>query len=92
MTCSRIQELETALKEEYESESFRRNDENGEYEFENFHQDDETGDNITEIARPNIWQTCLDVNTIESKMDLFDDIFDLPEQKVLREDCQNFVC
>ncbi|XKL63696.1 hypothetical protein PGB90_006060 [Kerria lacca] len=72
-----IEELETALKEEYENDGYSRTDEDV--------------DNITEIARPNIWQSCLDVNNVENKMDIFDDIFDLPEQAVLREDCQHFV-
>lgn len=72
-----IQELETALKEEYNSDELRRSD--------------EEVDNITEIARPNIWQSCLGVQNTDSKIDLFDDIFDLPEQKVLREDCLHFV-
>ncbi|KAK7591044.1 hypothetical protein V9T40_002657 [Parthenolecanium corni] len=72
-----IQELETALKEEYDQESFQPTDEDV--------------DNITEIARPNVWQSCLDVDNMESKMDSFDDIFDLPEQKILREDCLRFV-
>lgn len=74
----RIQELETALKEEYANENLR-------------HSDDDV-DNITGIARPNIWQSCLGVQEADSKMDTFDDIFDLPEQKVLREDCLHFVC
>lgn len=74
----RIQELETALKEEYANDNLRRSD--------------EEVDNITEIARPNIWQSCLGVRDVDSKMDTFDDIFDLPEQKILREDCLHFVC
>lgn len=73
-----MEELETALKEEYENEGFRCSV--------------EEVDKITEIARPNVWQACLDVTEIQSKMEIFDDIFDLPEQKILREDCQNFVC
>ncbi len=69
MFVRRIQELETALKEEYE----------------------QNVDNFSEIARPNNWQDCLGVSDVESKIDTFDDIFDLPEQKILRDDCLRFV-
>lgn len=53
---------------------------------------DEDSDHITDISRPNIWQACFNVKYVNSKMSTFDDIFDLPEQKLLREDCQTFVC
>lgn len=40
-----MEELETALKEEFDNEDFRCND--------------EEVDKITEIARPNVWQVSL---------------------------------
>lgn len=73
-----MQELETALKEEYEQNVFSSAAE-------------EEVDNIAEIARPTMWQKCLGVSELDNKMDMFD-IFDLPEQNILREDCQLFVC
>ncbi|XP_073989266.1 TBC1 domain family member 23 isoform X1 [Rhodnius prolixus] len=43
---------------------------------------------ISEELRAEIWKSCLGVHT---KSTYFDEIFDLPEQNVLRQDCQQFV-
>lgn len=44
---------------------------------------------IPDALRPEIWKSCLFFN--HHKPPYFDEIFDLPEQKIIREDCQNFV-
>lgn len=43
---------------------------------------------IPDSVRPEIWKSCL---SLSRKPPYFDDIFDLPEQKIIREDCHNFV-
>ncbi|XP_014259368.1 TBC1 domain family member 23 isoform X2 [Cimex lectularius] len=49
---------------------------------------EESEDFISETLRPEIWKSYLDIST---KSIFFDEIFDLPEQSILRQDCQNFV-
>ncbi|RZF36047.1 hypothetical protein LSTR_LSTR005863 [Laodelphax striatellus] len=48
------------------------------------------GQSIPPSIRPTVWKSCLGVEASTSQM-MFDEIFDLPEQSVLREDCQQFV-
>lgn len=48
------------------------------------------GKPINETLRPLAWQKCLDVSRSALHAPL-SEIFDLPEQKVLRLDCQQFV-
>lgn len=48
------------------------------------------GKPINENIRPLAWQKCLDVNNGTYNAPLCE-IFDLPEQKLLRHDCQQFV-
>lgn len=44
---------------------------------------------IPDPLRPEIWKSCLTLS--HRKPPYFDDIFDLPEQKIIREDCHHFV-
>ncbi|XP_036327709.1 TBC1 domain family member 23 [Rhagoletis pomonella] len=46
------------------------------------------GKAIPEALRPDVWQVCLDVRHKSDQMSLFNEIFDLPFQNTLREDCQ----
>ncbi|XP_004526608.1 TBC1 domain family member 23 [Ceratitis capitata] len=46
------------------------------------------GKTIPEALRPDVWQVCLDVRHKSDQMSLFNEIFDLPFQNKLREDCQ----
>lgn len=48
------------------------------------------GKPINESLRPLAWQKCLDVSHSSYNAPL-SEIFDLPEQKLLRHDCQQFV-
>lgn len=49
------------------------------------------GKSIPETLRPDVWQVCLDVRHKNDQMSLFNEIYDLPFQKQLREDCHKFV-
>lgn len=49
------------------------------------------GKSIPETLRPDVWQICLDVRYKTDQMALFNEIFDLPFQSVLRTDCMAFV-
>lgn len=51
------------------------------------------GREIPESVRPDVWLACLGVrhNREKDSMRSFDEIFDLPFQQQLREDCHNFV-
>lgn len=49
------------------------------------------GKAIPESLRPDVWQVCLDVRHKSDQMSLFNEIFDLPFQNTLREDCQAIV-
>lgn len=46
---------------------------------------------IPEHLRPAIWKVCLDIKQKGNQIAQFNEIFDLPNQNVLREDCQQFV-
>ncbi|XP_022187885.2 TBC1 domain family member 23 isoform X3 [Nilaparvata lugens] len=48
------------------------------------------GQSIPACIRPTVWKSCLGVPVLANQM-MFDEIFDLPEQSVLRDDCQQFV-
>ncbi|KAL0267136.1 UNVERIFIED_CONTAM: hypothetical protein PYX00_009489 [Menopon gallinae] len=41
--------------------------------------------------RPDAWQACLGVKNKEDQLTNFNEIYDLPEQEILRQDCQNIV-
>lgn len=49
------------------------------------------GKEIPETLRPDVWQICLDVRFKNDQMALFNEIFDLPFQTALRQDCHVFV-
>ncbi|XP_055382729.1 TBC1 domain family member 23 isoform X2 [Condylostylus longicornis] len=49
------------------------------------------GKSIPESLRPDVWQVCLDVRHKNDQMSLFNEIYDLPFQKKLREDCHEIV-
>lgn len=49
------------------------------------------GKPLPENLRSDIWQICLDVRDKGNQLDHFNEIFDLPNQTTLREDCANFV-
>lgn len=49
------------------------------------------GKAIPESLRPDVWQICLDVRYKNDQMALFNEIFDLPFQTELRNDCHTFV-
>lgn len=49
------------------------------------------GKALPETLRSEVWQICLDVRDKGSQLDHFNEVFDLPNQAVLREDCTNFV-
>lgn len=48
------------------------------------------GQSVPEELRSEAWKACLGIKE-SSKHVTFDEIFDLPEQNILREDCQQFV-
>lgn len=48
------------------------------------------GQSLPEELRPEVWKACLGIKD-SIKQITFDEIFDLPEQNILREDCQQFV-
>ncbi|EDW77773.1 uncharacterized protein Dwil_GK24666, isoform A [Drosophila willistoni] len=49
------------------------------------------GKAMPEALRPDVWQVCLDVRHKSDQMSLFNEIYDLPFQSQLREDCQRHV-
>lgn len=49
------------------------------------------GKSIPASLRAEVWQVCLDVQDKGNQLILFNEIYDLPEQNVLRDDCQQFV-
>jgi hypothetical protein len=46
---------------------------------------------VTSTVRPLVWQICLNVTGKSDQLNSFDELFDLPEQATLREDCHNLV-
>ncbi|XP_069686728.1 TBC1 domain family member 23 isoform X1 [Periplaneta americana] len=49
------------------------------------------GKSVPDFLRAEVWQVCLEVQEKGNQLVLFNEIFDLPEQNILREDCQQFV-
>ncbi|XP_065158187.1 TBC1 domain family member 23 isoform X2 [Atheta coriaria] len=49
------------------------------------------GKPLPERLRSEVWQICLDVSDKGNQIELFNEIYDLPNQAVLHEDCTNFV-
>lgn len=46
---------------------------------------------VPDSLRPEVWQVCLSVHNTGNQLVLFNEIFDLPQQNLLRKDCQIFV-
>lgn len=49
------------------------------------------GQPIPANLRPDVWQACLDVTNRGNQLIHFNEIFDLPEQNLIRKDCQELV-
>ncbi|XP_056642355.1 TBC1 domain family member 23 [Diorhabda sublineata] len=49
------------------------------------------GNALPDNLRSDVWQICLDVRDKGNQLDHFNEVYDLPNQTVLREDCANFV-
>lgn len=49
------------------------------------------GKPLPENLRSEVWQICLEVREKNNQPDHFNEIFDLPNQNILREDCTTFV-
>ncbi|XP_074110516.1 TBC1 domain family member 23 [Cotesia typhae] len=49
------------------------------------------GQPIPANLRPDVWQACLDVTNRGNQLIHFNEIFDLPEQNLIRKDCQQLV-
>ncbi|KAG5890070.1 hypothetical protein JTB14_003635 [Gonioctena quinquepunctata] len=49
------------------------------------------GKALPEGLRSEVWQICLDVRDKGNQLDQFNEVYDLPNQNILREDCTNFV-
>lgn len=81
LIVSRMQELELALQEEQNQSS------------DPIDLDDTPAtahEKIAETFRPQVWKKYLDIGGKESKV-IFSDIYDLPEQNELRNDCKQIV-
>lgn len=49
------------------------------------------GQPVPAILRPDVWQACLYVTDRGDQLSQFNEVFDLPEQNIIREDCQQLV-
>lgn len=49
------------------------------------------GQPVPANLRPDVWQACLDVTDRGNQLIHFNEVFDLPEQNFIREDCQQLV-
>ncbi|XP_035721480.1 TBC1 domain family member 23-like [Vespa mandarinia] len=49
------------------------------------------GQAVPEDLRPDVWQACLNVTDRGNQLSQFNEVFDLPEQNIIRDDCQEFV-
>ncbi|OAD61433.1 TBC1 domain family member 23 [Eufriesea mexicana] len=49
------------------------------------------GQAVPAYLRPDVWQACLDVSGRGNQINQFNEVFDLPEQNVIRDDCQQLV-
>lgn len=49
------------------------------------------GQAVPTNLRPDVWQACLDVADRGNRLSNFSEVFDLPEQNIIREDCQQLV-
>lgn len=49
------------------------------------------GQPVPANLRPDVWQACLDVTDRGNQLIHFNEVFDLTEQNLIREDCQQLV-
>ncbi|CAL7945261.1 unnamed protein product [Xylocopa violacea] len=49
------------------------------------------GQSVPTNLRPAVWQACLDVTDRGNQLSQFNEVFDLPEQNIIRDDCQQLV-
>lgn len=49
------------------------------------------GQSVPVNLRPDVWQACLYVTDQSDQINQFNEVYDLPEQNVIREDCQQLV-
>lgn len=49
------------------------------------------GQAVPTNLRPDVWQACLDVINRGNQLSQFNEVFDLPEQNIIRDDCQQLV-
>ncbi|XP_076619326.1 TBC1 domain family member 23 [Colletes latitarsis] len=49
------------------------------------------GQSVPTNLRPDVWQACLDVMDRGNQLNNFNEVFDLPEQNIIRDDCQQLV-
>ncbi|KAG7203794.1 hypothetical protein KM043_013813 [Ampulex compressa] len=49
------------------------------------------GQAVPTNLRPDVWQACLDVTDRGNQLSHFNEVFDLPEQNIIRDDCQQLV-
>nr|XP_003703281.1 PREDICTED: TBC1 domain family member 23 [Megachile rotundata]XP_012140696.1 PREDICTED: TBC1 domain family member 23 [Megachile rotundata] len=49
------------------------------------------GQAVPTSLRPDVWQACLDVIDRGNQLSHFNEVFDLPEQNIIRDDCQQLV-
>ncbi|CAK9825028.1 TBC1 domain family member 23 [Anthophora retusa] len=49
------------------------------------------GQAVPTNLRPEVWQACLDVIDRGNQLSQFNEVFDLPEQNIIRDDCQQLV-
>ncbi|XP_076377048.1 TBC1 domain family member 23 [Megalopta genalis] len=49
------------------------------------------GQAVPTNLRPDVWQACLDVTDRGNQLSHFNEVFDLPEQNLIRDDCQQLV-
>ncbi|XP_034195481.1 TBC1 domain family member 23 [Osmia lignaria lignaria] len=49
------------------------------------------GQAVPTNLRPDVWQACLDVIDRGNQLNHFNEVFDLPEQNIIRDDCQQLV-
>ncbi|XP_076227532.1 TBC1 domain family member 23 isoform X2 [Nomia melanderi] len=49
------------------------------------------GQAVPTNLRPDVWQACLDVIDRGNQLSHFNEVFDLPEQNIIRDDCEQLV-
>jgi len=49
------------------------------------------GQSVPTALRPDVWQACLYITDQGDQMSQFNEVYDLPEQNIIRDDCQQLV-